>query len=255
MRYFPFFSTVLTPLFVVFFIRDSSDRPSGTLAVRRTAASRNHLNSTCQRRESIHPTLACQPVFITTLHNLRPPAMSTSSRPKRHPKSLSATPPLPNDNANTSHQSVNNNTDDSEPAATTTGPPSTSSSPSTPIDEPKPDVDPTMPSDAQPKPAPPVSSAKKPPAAAPQLISHLPRAEKEAMSVFTEIECNHYQYSTLGLSRELLESMTCDCQYDPGQSRNSSRSSHTLVVHSSFSSFSLAPRGSFSQSWFSHSGK
>jgi [histone H3]-lysine36 N-trimethyltransferase len=76
----------------------------------------------------------------------------------------------------------------------------------------------------------PVSSAKKQTPAAPQLISHLPRAEKQALSVFSEIDCNHYQYGTLGLSRELLESMTCDCQYDPGQSSFSSRSLHTLVV-------------------------
>ena len=38
------------------------------------------------------------------------------------------------------------------------------------------------------------------------------------MKVFVEIPSNHYQYGTLGRSREALESMTCDCQYDPGQS-------------------------------------
>lgn len=50
----------------------------------------------------------------------------------------------------------------------------------------------------------------------PQLIGHLPRAEKEAMKTFTEIPDNFYQYQTLGRSREALESMTCDCSFTPG---------------------------------------
>ncbi|KAH9920885.1 SET domain-containing protein [Epithele typhae] len=59
--------------------------------------------------------------------------------------------------------------------------------------------------------------SKAKPAKAPvQLIGDLPRAEDEAMTVFTEIPGNHYQYGTLGKSREALESMTCDCQYDHG---------------------------------------
>lgn len=51
----------------------------------------------------------------------------------------------------------------------------------------------------------------------PQLIGHLPRAETEALKTFVEIEANHYQYGTLGRSREALKSMTCDCQFDDGQ--------------------------------------
>ena len=51
-----------------------------------------------------------------------------------------------------------------------------------------------------------------------QLIEHLPRAEEEALKCFAEIPANHYQYGTLGKSREALESMTCDCQYEHGQS-------------------------------------
>lgn len=50
----------------------------------------------------------------------------------------------------------------------------------------------------------------------PQLIDHLPLAEAEARRTFEELNGNHYQYSTLGRSRETLESMTCDCQYDHG---------------------------------------
>lgn len=50
----------------------------------------------------------------------------------------------------------------------------------------------------------------------PQLIADLPLAEGEARATFTEIADNHYQYSTLGRSREALEGMTCDCQYEPG---------------------------------------
>lgn len=51
----------------------------------------------------------------------------------------------------------------------------------------------------------------------PQLIGDLPRAEEAAMKTFVEIRDNHYQYGTLGRSREALESMTCDCQYEHGQ--------------------------------------
>ncbi|KAJ3528888.1 hypothetical protein NM688_g7933 [Phlebia brevispora] len=56
----------------------------------------------------------------------------------------------------------------------------------------------------------------------PQLIGDLPRAEENAMKTFIEIEGNHYQYQTLGRSREALESMTCDCQYEHGQYPSSS---------------------------------
>ena len=45
----------------------------------------------------------------------------------------------------------------------------------------------------------------------PQLIGDLPIATDEAMKNFVEIRENHYQYSTLGRSREALESMTCEC--------------------------------------------
>jgi [histone H3]-lysine36 N-trimethyltransferase len=51
----------------------------------------------------------------------------------------------------------------------------------------------------------------------PQLIGDLPRAEEAALRTFIEIPENHYQYGTLGRSREGGESMTCDCQYDHGQ--------------------------------------
>jgi histone-lysine N-methyltransferase SETD2 len=44
-----------------------------------------------------------------------------------------------------------------------------------------------------------------------QLIGNLPVAREEAMRTFIEIQENQYQYSTLGRSREALESMTCEC--------------------------------------------
>jgi hypothetical protein len=44
-----------------------------------------------------------------------------------------------------------------------------------------------------------------------QLIGNLPVAREEAMKTFIEIQENQYQYSTLGRSREALESMTCEC--------------------------------------------
>lgn len=51
-----------------------------------------------------------------------------------------------------------------------------------------------------------------------QLIGDLPRAENDAKKTFEELEGNQYQYQTLGRSREAGESMTCDCQFVPGQS-------------------------------------
>jgi hypothetical protein len=68
---------------------------------------------------------------------------------------------------------------------------------------------------------PPLMSTKrtkppKPPATGPQLIGNLPKAEEAARATFVEIPENNYQYGTLGRSREALESMMCDCQYEHG---------------------------------------
>lgn len=67
-------------------------------------------------------------------------------------------------------------------------------------------------------PPPPVTGKRKPkpPPAGAQLIGDLPRAETEAKATFTEMPNNHYQYGTLGRSREAGESMLCDCQYEHG---------------------------------------
>ncbi|KAG6902637.1 hypothetical protein C0995_013762 [Termitomyces sp. Mi166 len=51
-----------------------------------------------------------------------------------------------------------------------------------------------------------------------QLIGDLPIAREAALATFNEIEANNYQYKSLGRSREALESMTCDCIFDPGWS-------------------------------------
>lgn len=51
-----------------------------------------------------------------------------------------------------------------------------------------------------------------------QLIGDLPVAREEALRSFSEIPDNNYQYKSLGLSREILESMTCDCTYEHGSS-------------------------------------
>jgi hypothetical protein len=58
----------------------------------------------------------------------------------------------------------------------------------------------------------------KPKLTGPQLIGDLPRAEAAALATFEEMPDNHYQYGTLGRSREEGESMTCDCQYEHGWS-------------------------------------
>lgn len=64
---------------------------------------------------------------------------------------------------------------------------------------------------------PPLVGDTKPVRKGPQLIGDLPCAEEEALRTFTEIPGNQYQYGTLGRSREALESMTCECQYEHGQ--------------------------------------
>ncbi|TFK48255.1 hypothetical protein OE88DRAFT_1762721 [Heliocybe sulcata] len=61
-----------------------------------------------------------------------------------------------------------------------------------------------------------MSAEVKPIPQGPQLIGDLPVAEEQARATFEEIPDNHYQYNTLGRSREALESMTCDCQYEHG---------------------------------------
>ncbi|CAA7262089.1 unnamed protein product [Cyclocybe aegerita] len=49
-----------------------------------------------------------------------------------------------------------------------------------------------------------------------QLIGDLPVAREAALKEFTEISDNNYQYKSLGRSREVFESMTCDCSYKHG---------------------------------------
>lgn len=68
-------------------------------------------------------------------------------------------------------------------------------------------------------PTPPITTQYKTPrkAAAPiQLIGDLPIARQEALASFHEIHDNNYQFKSLGRSREILESMTCDCTYEHG---------------------------------------
>ncbi|KAF9553862.1 SET domain-containing protein [Agrocybe pediades] len=64
-----------------------------------------------------------------------------------------------------------------------------------------------------PTPPPPTTTkaSKKAPKAPVQLIADLPIARDEAVKTFREIADNNYQYKSLGRSREILESMTCDC--------------------------------------------
>ncbi|KAH7882045.1 hypothetical protein F5I97DRAFT_1817718 [Phlebopus sp. FC_14] len=66
----------------------------------------------------------------------------------------------------------------------------------------------------------------KPKRTGPQLIGDLPLAEEVARATFVEIAENHYQYGTLGRSREALESMTCECQYEHGVDNPSDACGH-----------------------------
>lgn len=63
----------------------------------------------------------------------------------------------------------------------------------------------------------PVTNSRKPSSPGPQLIGDLPIARTDALSTFNEISANNYQNKSLGRSREVLESMTCDCLYEHGQ--------------------------------------
>ncbi|KAI0688016.1 hypothetical protein BC835DRAFT_1285649 [Cytidiella melzeri] len=92
-----------------------------------------------------------------------------------------------------------------------------SSSRSTSVNE-KPSPSPSPEETPRTSATPPATSKPKAKAGKPQaqLIGDLPRAEDAAMQTFVEIPDNHYQYSTLGRSREGGESMTCDCQYEHG---------------------------------------
>ncbi|EKM52685.1 uncharacterized protein PHACADRAFT_211907 [Phanerochaete carnosa HHB-10118-sp] len=69
-------------------------------------------------------------------------------------------------------------------------------------------------------------SKSKPAKKEPQLIGDLPRAEEAALKTFIEIPDNHYQYQSLGRSREAGESMTCDCVYEHGVSDPSDACGH-----------------------------
>jgi hypothetical protein len=82
--------------------------------------------------------------------------------------------------------------------------------------------------DSKPTPPPPSASASGsttpalPPLTAPkrtgpQLIPGLPIATDAALATFTQLQDNHYQYQTLGRSREAEEGMMCDCHYVHGE--------------------------------------
>ncbi|KZP33283.1 SET domain-containing protein [Athelia psychrophila] len=73
---------------------------------------------------------------------------------------------------------------------------------------------------------PPPVKAVKPERKGPQLIGDLPIATEEALRTFIPLPGNHYQYSTLGRTRETLESMTCDCQYEHGVDRPTEACGH-----------------------------
>lgn len=49
----------------------------------------------------------------------------------------------------------------------------------------------------------------------PILIGHLPRAEREARKVFTEIQNNTYENKSLGKQRQAEDAFPCDCTFDP----------------------------------------
>ncbi|KAF6750904.1 histone-lysine N-methyltransferase [Ephemerocybe angulata] len=62
----------------------------------------------------------------------------------------------------------------------------------------------------------PSTKPSKPPAPGPQLIGDLPIAREDALDTFNEITYNNYQNKSIGKSKEMFESMTCDCVYEHG---------------------------------------
>lgn len=85
--------------------------------------------------------------------------------------------------------------------------------------------------DSKPTPPPPSGSGSTTPAlppptapkrTGPQLIPELPIATDAALATFTQLQDNHYQYQTLGRSREAEEGMMCDCHYVHGEDNPSS---------------------------------
>ncbi|KAJ3535908.1 hypothetical protein NMY22_g6272 [Coprinellus aureogranulatus] len=64
----------------------------------------------------------------------------------------------------------------------------------------------------------PGSNARKANAPQVQLIGNLPVARQDALSTFNEIPVNNYQNKSIGKSKEMFESMTCDCVYEHGVS-------------------------------------
>lgn len=49
----------------------------------------------------------------------------------------------------------------------------------------------------------------------PRLIDHLPLAEGSALDTFEILENNLLHHKSLGCSHQSLDTMICDCQYDP----------------------------------------
>ena len=102
----------------------------------------------------------------------------------------------------------------STPASMSEPPPSTADSTvstASPIETPTSSNSPTPP----PTKAGPSKKKKKAPLPV-QLIGDLPIARDEALSTFRQLQANWYQSQRMGLSRETLESMNCDCTFKPG---------------------------------------
>ncbi|KAG7447390.1 SET domain-containing protein [Guyanagaster necrorhizus] len=129
-------------------------------------------------------------------------------RRTEHRHSTPSSPPdgvveLAGDESSSSHSMSPTMTDSAPPmSASTSATPPPDSATSSKMSTPPPSLTP---------------KSKKPLPSAPQLIGHLPVARTEALSSFTEMADNWYQYKSLGRSRELLESMICDCTYEPGE--------------------------------------
>ncbi|KAG8858971.1 histone methyltransferase set2 [Tulasnella sp. 330] len=63
----------------------------------------------------------------------------------------------------------------------------------------------------------------------PILIGDLPRAEKEALKAFAEIQNNSYENKSLGKQKQVEEVYPCDCQYRPGEAEQHLTSHYEII--------------------------
>jgi hypothetical protein len=141
------------------------------------------------------------------------------------PYSTSAPPPVSNelvrpitaDSSSTFLANYDSPTPSKPPSPPSNSHPSTSTSTSTRTSKPRGAKEPKEREHRDVKPPKDSKNSKDSSKPGPQLIGDLPLATDDALATFERLRDNHYQYATLGRSREAMEGMTCECQYRHGE--------------------------------------